>query len=69
MPNKYGNKALTPLIDALSDKYWKVRFNALESLGKIGDKECLDSINICYNDGSAKVRSKCAEVVCKINES
>lgn len=56
-------RTINPLMNALSDDYWHVRSNAIESLGKKGDESVLDSILVCISDKSVNVRKKAVKVL------
>lgn len=62
--NKYSVDAL---ILALKDPFWGVRFNALESLKKIGDTSALEHIEVLKDDRSVKVSRKAKEVLNTFN--
>ena len=55
-------KTVNPLIKALKDDYWNVRFKAVEALGKKGEESSLDEIIICLGDTSVHVRRKATTV-------
>lgn len=63
---KIGEPAVGPLIKALDDENWYVRYYAAEVLGKIGDKRAVEPLKKALKDEIRNVRSKAAEALEKI---
>jgi HEAT repeat protein len=49
-------RALDPLLDALHDEDWRVRFKAAWALGELGDRRALPALRRLSRDPSETVR-------------
>ncbi len=63
-----GKPALKPVIKALDDEKWRVRWYAAEILGEIGDKSAVNPLIKTFNDENSGVRSNCTIALVEIGE-
>ena len=59
-------RALEPLLGALSDEDWRVRFKAAWALGALGDRSALPALRRLSRDPSETVRDSAAKAAERI---
>jgi HEAT repeat protein len=57
------------LINSLLDKFWKIRKDAVWSLGEIGDVAAVEPLIKCLKDGNRRVRQNTASTLGHLSEN
>ena len=65
---KFGDSAVEPLIKALEDEVWNVRYIAAEALRKIGDKRAVEPLIKALEDKNTRIGSKTASALGEIRD-